>query len=308
MPLDVVPSEKAENLKHQLDMMMEKELLQQQVDKQREEVFSTKQKLEEQSKLLQTPGLEFANITVETKDNFTEGSQETINSMKFRMQELQEAIIKKEQKLDLCQLQIQNLREQAQTEARLHEKQILALEDALREKVATVLVSQVQLKAVQQQIGLCREQHQSQMKESENVSDLKDDTILVEQLQGGEQTQLCQIGSKESNQIIPQHNGRTNSEYQSKEVIILRKQLTELQQQLIDLQKELELEKQVLSTTQQEAEEKEKKLTDLRDILEKKMSAEQDNRIQTPESLIVSKPLSIPTICCIFKATVRQNN
>lgn len=308
MPLDVVPSEKAENLKHQLDMMMEKELLQQQVDKQGEEVISTKQKLEEQSKLLQTPGLEFANITVETNDNFTEGSQETINSMKFRMQELQVAIIKKEQKLDLCQLQIQNLREQAQTEARLHEKQILALEDALREKVATVLVSQVQLKAVQQQIGLCREQHQSQMKESENVSDLKDDTILVEQLQGGEQTQLCQIGSKESNQIIPQHNGRTNSEYQSKEVIILRKQLTELQQQLIDLQKERELEKQVLSTTQQEAEEKEKKLTDLRDILEKKMSAEQDNRIQTPESLIVSKPLSIPTICCIFKATVRQTN
>ncbi|XP_032868417.1 A-kinase anchor protein 9 isoform X5 [Amblyraja radiata] len=286
MPLDVVPSEKAENLKHQLDMMMEKELLQQQVDKQREEVISTKQKLEEQSKLLQTPGLEFANITVETKDNFTEGSQETINNMKFRMQELQVAIIKKEKKLDLCQLQIQNLREQAQTEARLHEKQILALEDALREKVATVLVSQVQLKAVQQQIGLCREQYQSQMKESENVSDLKDDTVLVEQLQGGEQTQLCQIGSKESNQIIPQHNGRTNSEYQSKEVIILRKQLTELQQQLIDLQKELELEKQVLSTTQQEAEEKEKKLTDLRDILEKKMSAEQDNRIQTPESLI----------------------
>ncbi|XP_078273597.1 A-kinase anchor protein 9 isoform X3 [Rhinoraja longicauda] len=283
MPLEVVPSEKAENLKHQLDMMMEKEFLQQQMEKQREEVISTKQKLEEQSKLLPTPGLEFANITVKTKDNFPEGSQETINSLKLRMQELQIAIKKKENKLDSCHLQIQNLKEQAQTEARLHEKQILALEEALREKVATVLVSQAQLKAVQQQIGLCREQHQSQ---SEHVSDLKDDTVLVGQLQGGEQTQLCQLGLKESNQIIPQHNGRTKHEHQSKEVIILRKQLTELQQQLIDLQKELELEKQVLSTTQQEAEEKEKKLIDLRDMLEKKMSAEQDNRIQTPKSLI----------------------
>ncbi|XP_051872159.1 A-kinase anchor protein 9 [Pristis pectinata] len=287
MPLELVPPEEAENLKHQLDMMMvEKELLQQQMDKQREEVMFTKQKLEEQSRMLRTQGLEMANIPVGGEGDSLEGSQDTINSVTLQMQELQVAIKKKEKELDSCHLQIQNLKAQAQTEARVHEKQILALEEALREKVATVLVSQVQLKAVQQQIGLCLEQQRNQIKERGHVSPIKEDTILVQQLPEGEQTQVCPIGSKDTNQIFPQHKGKTNIEHQSKEVIVLRKQLTELQQQLIDLQKELELEKQVLSTTQQEAKEKEKKLIDLRRMLEKKSAEEHDSRIQISESLI----------------------
>ncbi|XP_059828252.1 A-kinase anchor protein 9 isoform X2 [Hypanus sabinus] len=190
MPLGLVSSDEEENLKHQLDAMnVEKELLQQQIDKQREEVIFTKQKLEEQSKMLQTRGLELANITVEKRGNFPEGSRDTINNVTVQMQELQIAIKEKEKELDLCNLQIQNLKQQAQAEAKEHEKQILALEEALREKVATVLVSQVQLKAVQQQVGLCLEQQLNQINGKGHIPNIKEDTVSVQQLQEGEQMQ-----------------------------------------------------------------------------------------------------------------------
>ncbi|XP_062900185.1 A-kinase anchor protein 9 isoform X2 [Mobula hypostoma] len=190
MPLGLVSSEEEENLKHQLDVMnVEKELLQQEIDKQREEVIFTKQKLEEQSKMLQTQGLELANSTVEKRGNFPEGSQDTINSVTVQMQELQIAIKEKEKELDSCNLQIQNLKQQAQAETEVHEKQILALEEALREKVATVLVSQVQLKAVQQQVGLCLEQQLNQINGKGHIPNIKEDTVLVQQLQEGEQMQ-----------------------------------------------------------------------------------------------------------------------
>ncbi|XP_069770459.1 A-kinase anchor protein 9 isoform X2 [Narcine bancroftii] len=284
MPLELVPSEEAENLKLQLDVMtLEKELLQQQMNKQKEEVTFTKQKLEEQSRMLETLGLEFANLPVEKKDDVPESAQDTINNMKFRIQELQLTLEKKVNELDSCHLQIQNLNEHVQTEAKVHEEQILALEEALREKAATVLVSQVQLKAVQQQIGLCLEQQQSQIKERNLIADIKEDSVLEDQSQRG-QTKVCPIGSKDSDQIIPHHKARTNIDHQSKEVIMLRKQVNGLQQQLIDLQKELEIEKRVLTTTQQEANEKEKKLINL---LEKKRSGkEQDNRMQISEPVI----------------------
>uniref|UniRef100_UPI00398F60B0 A-kinase anchor protein 9 n=1 Tax=Pristiophorus japonicus TaxID=55135 RepID=UPI00398F60B0 len=291
MPLELVPSEDAENLKLQLDMIMvEKELLQQQMDKQNEEVILTKQKLEEQNRMLQTRGLELIKTPEEIKDVFVESAQGSISNVGFRMQELQAAIEKKEKELDSCHLQIQSLKEQTQTEARVHEKQILALEEALRVKVATVLVSQAQLKAVQQQIRICVEQQRSQIKERENVPAKKDETPLVVHVQEGGKTQTCPVGSKDTDPIIPQNQEILNIEHQTKEVILLREQLTEVQQQFIDLQKELELERKVLSTTQQEAIEKEKKLIELHLMLEKRKSTEeQDSGIRISESLIIGE-------------------
>ncbi|XP_067862571.1 A-kinase anchor protein 9 isoform X2 [Heptranchias perlo] len=282
MPLEFVPSEDAENLKRQLDMIMvEQELLQQQMDKKNEEVILTKQKLEEQNKILQTRGLELIKTPVEKKDVSSESAHGPISSV----QELHAAIEKKEKELNSCHLQIQSLKEHTQTEARVHEKQIFTLEEALREKVATVLVSQAQLKAVQQQIRICVEQQRSQIKDMENVSGKNEATHLVEDLQERVKMQICPSGS---DQAILQNQEMRNIEHQTKELIMLREQLTEMQQQLIDLQKELELERKLLSTTQQEATEKEKKLMELHRMLEKKKKSTEklDSGIRISESLI----------------------
>ncbi|XP_067868569.1 A-kinase anchor protein 9 isoform X3 [Heterodontus francisci] len=291
MPLELVPSEDAENLKLQLDMMIaEKKLLQQQIEKRHAELILTQQKLEEQNRMLQTQGLELIKTQVENKDVFPEDAQYPISGVEFRMQELQAAIEKKERELNSCHLQIQNLKEQAETEVRVHENQILTLEEALRKKVATVLVSQAQLKAVQQQIRICLEQQSSQIKERENASGKKEKKPL-EHLQEGEKTQICPAGSKDTDQIILGKQEMTNIEHQTKELTMLREQLTEVQQQLLDLQKELEFERQVLSTTQKEATEKEEKLIELHRMLErKKESTEvQVSGIQISKSLIADE-------------------
>ncbi|XP_078091654.1 A-kinase anchor protein 9 isoform X2 [Mustelus asterias] len=254
IPLELVSSEDAENLKLQLDkMMVEKELLQQQMDKQNEELMLSKQKLEEQNRILQIRGLEMIKTQVEKKDVF---SEDPISSVEVRMQELQAAIEKKDKELDSCYLQIQSLKEQAQTEIEMHENQILILEEALREKVATVLVSQAQLKAVQQQIRICVEQQRSQIKERETVSDKKVKTSL-EHPQEGEETQICPVGTKYTDPIILQRQEMITVEHQTKELTMLREQLSEAQQQSINLQKEVEFERKVFSTTQKEAAEKE---------------------------------------------------
>ncbi|XP_038653846.1 A-kinase anchor protein 9 [Scyliorhinus canicula] len=268
MPLELVSSEGAENLKLLLDKMMaEKELLQQQMDKQNEELILSKQKLEEQNRILQIRGLEMIT-QVEKKVVFSEAVQDPISSVEVKIQELQAAIEKKDKELDLCQLQIQSLKEQAQTEIKVHENQILILEEALREKVATVLVSQAQLKAVQQQIRICVEQQKSQIQEREAVSG-KTGKIPPANTQEGEKTHMCLAGAKDTDPIILQREEMINIEHQTKELSMLRLQLTEVQHQLSDLQEELEFERKVLSTTQKEAAEKEK-LIELYRMLERK--------------------------------------
>ncbi|GCB63377.1 hypothetical protein scyTo_0004400 [Scyliorhinus torazame] len=262
MPLELVSSEDAENLKLLLDKMVaEKELLQQQMEKQNDELILSKQKLEEQNRLLEIRGLEMITQG-EKKDVFSEDVQDPISSVEVKMQELQTAIEKKDKELELCHLQIQSLKEQAQTEIKVHENQILILEEALREKVATVLVSQAQLKAVQQQIRICAEQQKSQIQEREAVSGRKGKTPL-------EHTHMCLVGAKDTDPIILQREEMINIEHQTKELTMLRLQLTEVQHQLTDLQKELEFERKVLSTTQKEAAEKEK-LIELYCMLERK--------------------------------------
>ncbi|XP_041039209.1 A-kinase anchor protein 9 isoform X2 [Carcharodon carcharias] len=268
MPLELVSSEDAGNLKLEFDkMMVEKKLLQQQLDNQNEELILSQQKLEEQNRILQIRGLELIKTQVEKKDGFTD-VQDSISNVEVRMQELQAAIEKKEKELDLCRLQIQSLKKQAQTEIKEHENQILTLEEALREKVATVLVSQAQLQAVQQQIRICVEQQRSQIKERETVSGKKERTPL-EHPQEGDKTQMWPVETKDTDQIVLQRQEMI-IEHQTKELTMLRGQLTEVQQEVIDFQKELEFEKKALSTTQKEATEKEEKLIELYRVLERK--------------------------------------
>ncbi|GCC21031.1 hypothetical protein chiPu_0000191 [Chiloscyllium punctatum] len=288
--LELVPSEDAENLKLQLDKVMEeKELLQQQIDKLSEELIFTQQKLE-QNRMLQSQSLELIKIQAEKKDTFPECVQDSISSVEFRIQELQAIIEKKEKELDSCYLQIQSLKDQAQTKTKEHENQILTLEEAVREKVATILVSEAQLKAVQQQIRVCVEQRRGQIKETDTTS-IGMEASSLEQLEEGEKTQTWPVDSKDTNQIIPEKQGMINIEHQTEELIKLREQLTEVQQQLIDLQKELEMERKVLSITRKEATEKEEKLIELHQMMEEKKEQrkEQDSGRQISTSLIADQ-------------------
>ncbi|XP_072431890.1 A-kinase anchor protein 9 isoform X5 [Chiloscyllium punctatum] len=288
--LELVPSEDAENLKLQLDKVMEeKELLQQQIDKLSEELIFTQQKLE-QNRMLQSQSLELIKIQAEKKDTFPESVQDSISSVEFRIQELQATIEKKEKELDSCYLQIQSLKDQAQTKTKEHENQILTLEEAVREKVATILVSEAQLKAVQQQIRVCVEQRRGQIKETDTTS-IGMEASSLEQLEEGEKTQTWPVDSKDTNQIIPEKQGMINIEHQTEELIKLREQLTEVQQQLIDLQKELEMERKVLSITRKEATEKEEKLIELHQMMEEKKEQrkEQDSGRQISTSLIADQ-------------------
>ncbi|XP_060680905.1 A-kinase anchor protein 9 isoform X1 [Hemiscyllium ocellatum] len=285
-PLELVPSEDAENLKLQLDKVTEeKELLQQQIDKLNEELIFTQQKLE-QNRMLQSQGLELIKIQAEKKDTFPECVQDSISTVEFRIQELQATIEKKEKELDSCYLQIQSLKDQAQTKTKEHENQILTLEEAVREKVATILVSEAQLKAVQQQIRICVEQQRGQIKETDTTS-IGMEASSLEHLEEGEKTRMWPVDSKDTNQINPEKQGMINIDHQTEELMKLREQLTEVQQQLIDLQKELEMERKVLSITRKEATEKEEKLIKLHQMMEEKkeQTKEQDDsgrQISTP--------------------------
>ncbi|XP_048415626.2 A-kinase anchor protein 9 isoform X3 [Stegostoma tigrinum] len=289
-PLELVPSEDAENLKLQLDKVTEeKELLQQQMETLNEKLILSQQKLE-QNRMLQSQGLELIKPQAEKEDTFPDHVQDPISSGEFRNQELQATIEKKEKELDSCYLQIQSLKDQAHMKTKEHENQVLTLEETVREKVATILVSQAQLKAVQQQIRIHVEQQRGHIKETETVSiGLKE--TPSEQPERREKPQTWPVESKDTNQRILEKQDMINIEDQSEELIRLREQLTEVQQQLIDLQKELELERKVLSITRKEAREKEEKLIELHQMLEgkKEQTKEQDSGGQISASLIADK-------------------
>uniref|UniRef100_A0A4W3K030 A-kinase anchoring protein 9 n=1 Tax=Callorhinchus milii TaxID=7868 RepID=A0A4W3K030_CALMI len=211
-----------------------------------------------------------------------EHTKDLKGSADISIQALQAAIEKRDRELEACYQQIQNLREQIQTEAQGHEKQVLELEEAIREKVATVLVSQAQLKAVQQQVNSSSAEPLSQIKHGKNIDGVEKKSEVAEpspEESFKEKPSMLFRGSEDVDQGSQQNLTKAAhvEDQATEDVMVLRARLTELLQQVTDLQKNLELERKLVASTQQEAAEKETKLIELNHkLLEMKSSTEQD--------------------------------
>ncbi|XP_048059366.1 LOW QUALITY PROTEIN: A-kinase anchor protein 9 [Megalobrama amblycephala] len=161
-----------------------------------------------------------------------ESAGSRVRSLSRRVEELETCVEEKDSELRACRLKV----EQAQTDADALYVKVAQLEDKLREKVAAVLVSQAQLGAVQ-----------TQTKELRAEAHAEDLTGPSAQLYPGGLT--AQDGASPPKRIL------------------LTEKLRELEEGLSGMQKDQELQKQLLSSSEDEVMEYERRLTVMMDIL-----------------------------------------
>uniref|UniRef100_A0A672Z8R3 A kinase (PRKA) anchor protein 9 n=1 Tax=Sphaeramia orbicularis TaxID=375764 RepID=A0A672Z8R3_9TELE len=160
-----------------------------------------------------------------------------VEELDLRIQELEDLVNEKDSELNHCRL----LAEQTQRYADDLQQRVCNLEENLREKVAAAIVSQATLEAFQQQ-----QQQQTQQPKHEgsayNFGDF-----------GIPQLDLSGLG-----QVRPGPTGK---------VVHLTQKLRELEVGLSGMQKDQELQKQLLSSSEEEVLEYEKRLAVLMDLL-----------------------------------------
>lgn len=161
-----------------------------------------------------------------------ESAGSRVRSLSRRVEELETCVEEKDSELRACRLKV----EQAQTDADALYAKVAQLEDKLREKVAAVLVSQAQLGAVQ-----------TQTKELRAEAHAEDPAVPGVQLQAGGLT--AQDGASPPKRIL------------------LTEKLRELEEGLSGMQKDQELQKQLLSSSEDEVMEYERRLAVMMDIL-----------------------------------------
>ncbi|XP_051727852.1 A-kinase anchor protein 9 isoform X8 [Ctenopharyngodon idella] len=161
-----------------------------------------------------------------------ESAGSRVRSLSRRVEELETCVEEKDSELRACRLKV----EQAQTDADALYAKVAQLEDKLREKVAAVLVSQAQLGAVQ-----------TQTKELRAEAHAEDPTGPSAQLQAEGLT--AQDGAS------------------TPKGILLTEKLRELEEGLSGMQKDQELQKQLLSSSEDEVMEYERRLAVMMDIL-----------------------------------------
>ncbi|XP_067267418.1 A-kinase anchor protein 9 isoform X2 [Chanodichthys erythropterus] len=161
-----------------------------------------------------------------------ESAGSRVRSLSRRVEELETCVEEKDSELRACKLKV----EQAQTDADALYVKVAQLEDKLREKVAAVLVSQAQLGAVQ-----------TQTKELRAEAHAEDPAGPSAQLQAGGLT--AQDGASPPKRIL------------------LTEKLRELEEGLSGMQKDQELQKQLLSSSEDEVMEYERRLAVMMDIL-----------------------------------------
>uniref|UniRef100_A0A3B1JLI7 A kinase (PRKA) anchor protein 9 n=1 Tax=Astyanax mexicanus TaxID=7994 RepID=A0A3B1JLI7_ASTMX len=157
-----------------------------------------------------------------------------------RIAELEESVEEKEAELHACRLQV----EKAQDGAEMLHLKVSQLEEKLREKVAAVLVSQAQLEAVQVQT---KELHREEATLDQAIAGLLDSRADLE----GEGHAVARV-----------QKARTPGK-----VGLLSEKLQELEQGLSFLQKDQELQKELLSSSEEEVQEYERRLAVLMELL-----------------------------------------
>ncbi|XP_052388859.1 A-kinase anchor protein 9 isoform X4 [Carassius gibelio] len=176
---------------------------------------------------------------------------------------LSRRVEEKDSELSACRLKV----EQAQTDADALYAKVAQLEEKLREKVAAVLVSQAQLEAVQMQTKELRAEEAmgpSTQLQSEGPSTQLQSEGPSTQLQSeGPTTQLQSEGP--STQL--QSEGLTAQAASVGKTSLLVEKLKELEEGLSGMQKDQELQKQLLSSSEDEVMEYERRLALMIDLL-----------------------------------------
>ncbi|XP_054461660.1 A-kinase anchor protein 9 isoform X3 [Anoplopoma fimbria] len=169
-----------------------------------------------------------------------------VEELALRIQQLEDEVGEKDSELSRCRLLV----EQTQSYAAGLQQRVSNLEEKLREKLASALVSQATLEAFQQQKSQGSKEKQDQQSPAEpnvqsNVYDFGDFGIPQMDFSGIGQTRQVPTGK----------------------VVHLTQRLRELEVGLSGMQKDQELQKQLLSSSEEEVLEYERRLAVLMDLL-----------------------------------------
>ncbi|KAM5125595.1 LOW QUALITY PROTEIN: A-kinase anchor protein 9-like [Callospermophilus lateralis] len=164
-----------------------------------------------------------------------EESTEVSRNLETKLLQLESSVSTKDLELIQCYKQIEDIKEQGQSETEMLQKKIVNLQKVLEEKVAAALVSQVQLEAVQ-----------------EYVKFYEDKGIASSELEKENMQNLNQI---------------TENKMES-DMSALTLRISDLERQVIEMHTTLISEKEQVETAEKNALEKEKKLIELQKLLE----------------------------------------
>ncbi|XP_049891352.1 A-kinase anchor protein 9 isoform X3 [Epinephelus moara] len=169
-----------------------------------------------------------------------------VEELDLRIQELEDVVDEKDRELSNCR----HLLEQTQSYADGLQQRVSNLEETLREKLAAALVSQATLEAFQQQQSQGSKENQDQQRHAEthvepHVYDFGDLGIPQMDFSGIGQARQTPTGK----------------------VVHLTQRLRELEVGLSGMQKDQELQKQLLSSSEEEVMEYERRLAVLMDLL-----------------------------------------
>ncbi|VCW83986.1 unnamed protein product [Gulo gulo] len=295
MDANIFPEE-ADSLKHQLDMVIaEKLALEQQVETTNEEMAFTKNVLEEtnlkmneltqelyslkreREKMEKIQSVPEKSVNMDIDDSsktklelevhltenafkplenqtyvtsFEENSRSSISSLETKVLQLEGTVSAKDLELTQCYKLIKDMQEQGQSETEMLKRKIVNLQNILEEKVAAALVSQVQLEAVKEYAKL-----------------YKDEEAVSPEL---ERTNVQNLNPVRDNEMDP-------------DVLALTLRISELENQVVEMQTSLILEKKQVEIVKKNALEKEKKLLELKKLLEEEINQGGKERKRSPE-------------------------
>ncbi|KAM4855462.1 A-kinase anchor protein 9-like [Urocitellus parryii] len=186
-----------------------------------------------------------------------EESTKVSKNLETKLLQLESSVSAKDLELTQCYKQIEDIKEQGQSETEMLQKKIVNLQKVLEEKVAAALTSQVQLEAVQEYVKFCQDKGVASSElEKENMQNL--------------------------NQI-------TENKMES-DMSALTLRISDLERQVIEMHTTLISEKEQVETAEKNALEKEKKLIELQKLLEdSKKKLEGKERKRSPHGDFVLK-------------------
>ncbi|XP_045877041.1 A-kinase anchor protein 9 isoform X3 [Meles meles] len=287
--------EEADSLKHQLDMLIvEKLALEQQVETTNKEMAFTKNVLEETNLKMNELTKELCSLKRERENtekiqsvpeksvsmdiddpsktkpelevhltendfkplenqthitSFEENSRSSISSLETKVLQLEGTVSAKDLELTQCYKLIKDMQEQGQSETEMLKRKIVNLQNILEEKVAAALVSQIQLEAVKEYAKLCQ-----------------DEQAVSPEL---ERTNVQNLNPVRDNEMDP-------------DVLALTLRISELENQVVEMQASLILEKKQVEIVKKNALEKEKKLLELKKLLEEEINQGGKERKRSP--------------------------
>ncbi|XP_064839611.1 A-kinase anchor protein 9 isoform X8 [Oncorhynchus masou masou] len=170
-----------------------------------------------------------------------------VKELSLSVQKLEACVTERDSELTRCRFLV----ERAQEDADDLQRKVQDLEDKLRERVATALVSQAQLGAIQQQL------HQSQQSKGQRAKE----SVHQDPRGQMEVPDFGFAGMSRAVEIQGAKHGPTGK------VVLLTEKLRELEVGLSGMQKDQELQKQLLSSSEEEVLEYERRLVLLMDLL-----------------------------------------